>query len=266
MPRKRYQREEEEREQLPEGVERFDVPHDPSSEAVVVAACITNRSVRTMVLRRLRPDHFLSPPLAAAVAGLKKLEEQNLDYDPVTMQRLVGDRVDVDFLARLVEHRPDPPAGLEFFIRCIEWDRQRVGAAHGPVSAFLGALKNPAEPPERVRALVKQLAAAFEGSPGAAKYLRDSAELARTQAEDIRQRMNGKAVYPYGIRGLDYFEPGARDESGNDLCGSPRVGRGSAPGLVTVVSMSTGEGKSTTLANMTLGFAKAQRRVLYCAW
>jgi hypothetical protein len=92
------------------------------------------------------------------------------------------------------------------------------------------ALKNYNEEPERVRALARHVADAFQGGAGRGRFLAVGEEVVRAQMAEVRKRIAGHATYTYGIKGLDFdLETGER-----------RVLPGPAPGQVTVFTAVSG--------------------------
>lgn len=222
------------------------VPRNGSVQAVVVAAAAVNRDARKLILSRLRPDHFTVPECAAAVDAMKQLEDLGLDWDPVAAQAKVGDRLDVDFVRAIVEQRPDVPDNLEWYVKQVEWDALRWKLARGPAAQLFAALQDPRATPEQVRLLTKNAHDAIDVGTSGARYLLQG--VAAKQAAEIRQRMQGQAIYPFGVQCLDVYERSAVDEHTNEsLAGTPRMVPGAKPGLLTVVSGRSGEGKALAL-------------------
>ena len=156
----------------------FKVRHDATVEQVLVAAALVDRAARAKLAKVLpHHDKFHSPQFAAAWAYVLELERRNLDHDPALMGRLVGERVDSEYLGKLLEAQPDPPADLRPYVDALLWDDVRVRAAKGPGSLLLEALADPSQK-ERTIALARQFAACFEGKAGAGRYLADGEELA----------------------------------------------------------------------------------------
>lgn len=245
----------------------IDVPHSPVNEQVVLAAAMADAGARRKLVARVRPEHFLVEAYRAAWAALQELERRGLEFDLATLQQVVGSALDVKALALLCETRPDPPEApnLDLHVEALYWDRQRAVGVAGPLSALIEALRKPSEAPERVRALARGVAEAFAGA-GAGQYLRAGAELVGATMAEMRRRVDGHACYTYGVEGLDFYEPGAKDERGRDVGGRRRMVPGAAPAKVTVLTGISGGGKSTVAARMALGFRRQGRRVLYGAW
>jgi len=261
MPRRR--REEGEEEKRPETVE---VAYSPVNEQVVLAAALVDSEACERLLKKLRPEHFLVELYRAAWAALSEMGRRRLEFDWATLQQLGGDRVDTRQLQELVGLRPDAPAAanLDHHVQALYWDRQRAVAVQGPLSALLEVLRKPSESPDRVRALARQLAQSFDGT--GAGYLRNASDLVVAASREMEKRISGLACYPFGIEGLDRYEQGARDEKQRDVSGRFRLIPGAAPGEVTVLTGTSGSGKSTVAFHVALGLRRAGRRVLFGAW
>jgi replicative DNA helicase len=224
------------------------------NEVVVIAAALADADTRAQLARRLQPDHFLVDEHRATWAVLQEMVRRGLGYDPATFRTLSAGRVDASYVSTLAELRPDLPPNLEHHVGNVLWDRQRASAAKGPVAALLEALRNTREQPDRVRALARQVASSFDGA-GDRANLHEPGELVSGHMAEVRRRVAGHACFPFGVDGLDVDESGRR-----------RLLPGAAPGMVTVVTGVSGSGKSTFTAHLTLGLARAKRRVLYGAW
>lgn len=232
----------------------IDIPNDPINEQVILAAQIVDPEVRKRVVKLFPSDAFYAPQHQAIQAALAELERRKLAYDPATLQRLSPD-VDVRILETLAASRPDVPDNLEFHLDTLAWDWQRARATQGPLSAFLEAIQNPKELPERTKALARAVANSFEGSTGSGKFLRDPKEVVRQAITKLRSRVEGEAYYPFGIEGLDYYEDGTR-----------RIRPGASPGTISMVTALSGSGKSTLTGHLILGSARQKRKVLVGAW
>ena len=233
------------------------VQYDAVNEHVVLAAVIADFDGEAgKLLRQYGPETFFVREHRSAWATLQELQRRQLKYDPATFSRYASSDCPVEYIAKLVEMRPDAPGNLEHHVDALLWDRQRASIANGPVGAFLEALKNPKEEPAKVRALARHIADSFQGGTGRGRYLVDGTEAARSQMVEVRKRVAGHTAYTYGIQGLDFdLETGER-----------RVLPGPAPGQVTVFTAISGGGKTTAAARTTLGIARKRRRVLYGAY
>jgi hypothetical protein len=233
------------------------IPTDVVGEQVLLAATLADwRGSGAGLLDRLQPDLFTEPRHRVLWGALRDMRQRRLEYDPATVLRLTGDRAAADYLAGVADARPDPPADLDFHVGNVEWDRQRVNLATGPLPSLLEALRDPAAEPDRVRALARSVGESMAGGTGSGRWLHDQTGIVREQMAEVRKRVAGHASYPYGIRGLDVdLERGAR-----------RIIPGAAPGMVTLVTGCSGSGKTTLTAHLVLGLARQGRRVLYGAW
>jgi replicative DNA helicase len=236
------------------------VRHDPVNEQVVFAAALVDKTVRDKLADRLQPDHFLVPMHKTGWKGVQELHHRKLEFDAATFQQIVGsDSFDVNYLAQLVDARPYAPANLEFHVETLLWDKARYTASTGPIASLIDAIKDPRETPERVKALARQVPESLEGYKDRS-FLHDGRTLVMSQMDDIRERRRGRAHFPFGIDGLDYFEP----IEGEKL--KKRLIPGAAPKKVTVVVGTSGSGKSTLCANFVLGLRRMKRRGLVGAW
>jgi replicative DNA helicase len=227
---------------------------DTTNEQVVIAAALVDPEARLQLARKLQPDHFLLEEHRVTWAVVQEMVRRKLDYDPATFQTLAAGRVETSYIASLTSIRPELPANLDFHVEGLLWDRLRAGAATGPVAAFLEALKNPREMPERVRSLARQISQAFDGS-GERRFVHDAGALVRDQVNEVKMRMSGHACWPFGIDGFDYFEDGRR-----------RLLPGAAPGKITLITGVPGGGKSTFAGHIALGLARQRRKVCFGAW
>jgi len=232
-----------------------EIPHDPINEQIVIAAAVLDAPTRTKLVGRVRSDLFVAEGHADLWLALQELQRQTLEYDPHTLRQLSGGKVDLDYLGRLLTAHPIVPPNLGHHLAMLEWDHARVDAVRGPISAMLAALRDPVSAPERVRALARQVAAAFDGQ-GDRRYLRDPEQLIAETMASIEKRRDGHACWAYGIDDLD------TDKETNEQ----RLIPGAAPGQMTVVTGVPGSGKSTVTARIALGMARQKRRVLYGAW
>lgn len=238
----------------------FVIKTDSVNEQVIIAASmVADEETRNRLLTRLQPEHFQIEEHRACWAAFIEMKNRKLVFDAATLQSMAGDRVRVAYVLEMSELRPEVPANLEYHVDALMWDRKRVTAAKGPLAALLESLRNPTEAPERVRALARSIAQAFEGH-SEKQYIYDPQALVAEQMNAIRKRLQGHAVYPFGIMGLDYYEAGI------DAQRVRRMVPGAAPGQVTMITGVTGSGKSTLTANITLGFKRQKRRVLFGAW
>jgi replicative DNA helicase len=230
---------------------------DPLNEQVLLAAALLSVDVRKEAVGRHPPDVFLTDEHRSLWSAIREAVHRGLECDPATLAKLSDGAVDVGFVAELLQQRPAVPdlKTLSYHVEQLLWDRQRHVALTGPIAGLLEAIQK-SEGPERVRALARQVGGTFDGW-GDRRYLHDPEELVREQIEDVRRRGAGRATYPTGVRGLDFF----------GLDGAQRrIIPGFAPGLVTVVTGTPGSGKSTCTARFCLEQARMRRKVLVGAW
>lgn len=235
------------------------ISHDPVNEQVILAACIANDGVRDKLIGQLRVDAFLVPLHRQIWNGLLELSHKKLAYDPATLQQILGQTFDMTFVVQLQEARPDVPTNLDHHVKLMLWDQARFKAVAGPIASLLAAIKDNRTEPAHVRGLAKQVSSSFEGYEER-KYLRDGVEVVREQVLDIRERMAGRACYPFGLNGLDYYERGHRLE------GASRLIPGCKPGKVSVIVGVPGGGKSLLTTRLMLGMARLKKKVLCGAW
>lgn len=268
MRRRRIEDEDERRGRAapsPSVGEKVVIPHDPVNEIAVIAAAIGDQAILDKLLRRILPDHFIAREAREAWAALGEIRRRGLAVDRASLSATAGESV-AAFLVEVT--RTAPPGNVDWHVSNLLWDSARATAARGPVPSFLEALRDPKAEPERVRSLARQVALSFEGHEDR-RYLHDPAQLVREQMLEIEARVGGHASFPYGLPGLDWFDP--------DLSGigtKRRMIPGSAPGQVTVLTAISGGGKSTVAANMAIGMAFPEgvesdapgRKVLYGAW
>lgn len=235
---------------------------DALNEQVVVAAALVSPEFRATAAREA-PEVFLVPEHKIIWSAVRECVRLGLSPDPATLSRLSNTEVNVTYVAEILQARPHPPASkdLLFAFEQLRWDKQRHTVLTGPTNAFLESVRK-GEEPARVHGLARAIASSLEGW-GSRKHLLDGEELVRKQVIEIRERMSGKAVYPFGLKGLDYYEPSPGQDPKTV---KRRILPGAAPGLVTVITGSTGSGKSTFTARLALGLMRQRRRVLYGAW
>jgi len=234
------------------------VPIDPINEQVIIAAACCSKEAADALLPAYPPDFFFAKGHARMWEVLRAMHAQKLYYDPATVAQMSGGDVDVKYLEELVRERPAPPPNLRHHVGNLRWDRARVEATRGPLSALHEALKDVTSKPDRVRALSRQLADALDGY-GSDGYLRSGAAIAREHAAELERRRAGEACFPYGIPGLDVYTEGVKQ-------GQPRMVPGAAPKKTTLFTGVSGSCKSTMAAFVALAQAGMRRRVLFGSW
>lgn len=251
-------------------IESVKIPVDPVNEVVLLAAAIVllgQEPDAAAQLLRIPADSFFGKGHAEAWAALQELLRRKLAYDPATVRQLAPG-VDTDTLDQYVQARPEPPPNLSHHVDRVKWDRARVECVRGPLTAFIESLKDSNAEPAAVRALVRQMSGSFDGF-GDKRYLRDPQALVREHSRELTERREGLAVYPYGIAALDTYGPGdlrlnrGKEES---IAGKPRMVPGAHPRDITLLTATSGGGKTTVAAHMMLKQYKARRHVLYGAW
>lgn len=252
--RKRSEAKSRPQREIPKPEYDIDTPNDPVNEQVILAAMLVDQETCDRLLPILPPDAFYGDEHRALRDAIGEARRKQLALDPATLQRLVPD-VDVRIPERLMASRPDVSDNIDFHVDLLLWDWRRARAAQGPIGAIVAALQDPKATRDKLRALGRQVADAFEGDSDRSTFIRDPKEVVRQTMTALRKRMAGEAHYPYGIDGLDYYENGKR-----------RLRPGASPGTIALVSALSGSGKSTMMAHLTLGIAKQRRKVLFGAW
>lgn len=252
-----------------EGGKTVEYFNDVGNELVVLGAALVDRATRKKLARTFStPDYFLTPENARAWDLVLELERRGLDYDEATARRVSPD-VDHRLLAELVEARPDVPPNLDFHVDELLWDRTKATALAGPLNGLLEALRDPKADRARIDALARQVPAVL--ARGGARLVRDARELQRDVLSMLDSRFAGRAVYPFGLDALDYFDSDeeAREAGFEVDEGEERVRRivpGAAPAMITLISAMTKVGKTTFLGSLILGIARQRRRVLVASW
>lgn len=230
------------------------VPHDPVNEAILLAAACVDVETRQILVDRIPADGMLVEQHRVIWSGIRETQHRKLDFSIATLQHLVGSKLDVAYLTDLLRTRPHVPENLDYHLNALRWDVQRAIAVTGPIHQLIEAVRNPREAPERVKALARAVGQAFEGH--GSTFLYKPEEVVREAMANIQERVDGYAVFPFGLEGLDFYLDSGRR----------RMIPGAFPGGVTVVTGTPGSGKSTSVARIALGIARQERRVLYGAW
>lgn len=230
------------------------IPFDPVNEQVVISAALVDTETRVALIKRITSDVFQDKTHKIIWATLTDLTRKGLEFDTATMQQLSGGEVSSEYVAVLMENRPEVPPNLEYHIDCLFWDQARVKLVTGPLAALLEAVRNPNESQERLRALAEQVPGALTDYKER-QYLLDNNDVIREMSKDLQARLEGKAVYPYGIPGLDKYEDG-----------STRMLPAAKPEQITVISGLSGSGKSTFTGWVGLGLARQKKRILWGVW
>ena len=232
----------------------FVVPHDTLNESIVITAAITgDAKTRDRLLSRFQVDHFIDEENRAIWSGLLEIKRRALVFSVDTLREVVGDRVNYGIVDVLFA--ADLPANIAYHEEKLLWDRQRVTAARGPLSSLLWALSDTTEAPERVLALARSIVEALEAGASSRQLIYTPEAIVSETMNEIRRRMRGEAIYPFGIDGIDKFESGEQ-----------RMVPGTAPGGITIVTGLSGSAKSTLCANIALAQMSLKRKTLYGAW
>lgn len=233
-----------------------EVPHDPLNEQIVIGAALASDKTRAKLVSRIRPDHFYGDGHPQLWAAVMEMQRRGLKYSAATVAQLSNGTVSATYVQQIEAAYPSVPPNLLHHVTALQWDVTRVTAVRGPISTLLKALKDPATPPDKLRALARQVSTSFD-SVGDRRHLRDPVALADEMVRALRDRRTAsQAVFPYGLDGFDWDV----DE------GKYRVVPGADPGGVTVVTGVPGSGKSTLVARVALAQYRMKRRVLFGAW
>jgi len=226
---------------------------DTVNEQIVLAVALAHPTIRHGLVRRFRDGvPFIDKMHVSLWEVIVAMAGDNLEFDPATVQSYAGDEI-ADYASELVALRPDVPPNLEHHVRALEWSIQRYQAVNGPLAELILQLRDPHTPKEAVTEAAKRLSTAFTNGQSGALY--DTASVITEQMVDIDKRVRGRAVYPYGIDGLDV------DENGEQ-----RIIPGAAPKRITLVTGVSGSGKSTVTDRIILGQIEQGRRVCIGAW
>lgn len=244
--------------------ELFKIEHDLLNEQIVLATAITDPVARGELLKRVKPDHFVVDEHSAIWTAMLDANRRRLEPTAATLAQLGAGVVDQRYLSDLAAMSP-VAANVGHHLEQLLWDAGKVRAIKGPLASLLDALRDPKSSPQRVRALAEQLPTAFAGA-GSRSFLRDSDKLVKEHARTIALRMQGHAVFPFGVAALDTYGPTDVDRQGNSLHGTPLLIPGAAPKQVTVVTGISGGGKSTVTSLLALNLARQGRKVLFGAW
>jgi archaellum biogenesis ATPase FlaH len=229
---------------------------DPATEQVVLAAMLADADVRRRIVRSIPPDRWQVPAHKAAVAALAELERRQVAYDPAAVRRLFPD-VDTAYLAELYGSRPEVPADLEHYVEGVRWDGLRADAVRGPIASLLEALVDPLTEPARAKSLARAVGEMFGAWKDVARVL-PPRDVHAALSRELRERAAGRAVFPYGIPGLDVYQDEPREPY--------RLIPAARPGKVTIITGTSGSGKSTLACRIALGQARQRRRTIFGAW
>lgn len=224
--------------------------YDASNEMVVFRAAIADETARRYVVRRLSASEFLAPGHAPYFGALKRLEDENLAYDPEVMRRFVaeeGGDADGSYLREL-ERTAKVPENLEWHVATLAWDATRARVLEGPVDQLIEDLKDPKADAERVAATARGIAKSLEARAGR-RAIRRPEELHRSYVAEVRARRVSKKTFPLGFAALE-----------------EKLTEGTKPGRTSVWAGLSGSGKSMLMAEILIRQARLGRRPLLCAW
>lgn len=249
----------------PSGLQGRELVFTPNhhGEQVLIGAALASNEYARAAVQRHPPERFLVDEHRRIWRAVAEACRRQLDLDPATLNRLSSEHLDIQYLADLMGARPQVPdqKTIEFHEEQLCWDHQRVTALTGPISTLIEAIQK-GEPPERVRALAKACGESFEGDAGRLHPAPPGVVVEELVAE-LRGRREGRAVYPFGLDGLDFVDPNPNMPVEG---WQRRLIPAASPGTVTVVTGLSGSGKSTLTARLVLGLARQRRRILYGAW
>lgn len=224
--------------------------YDAGNELAVLRACIGDRESRKRLVRQLTSADFLAPGNAVLFASLKRLENDNLVYDPEIMRRFVreeGGELEGSYL-REIERTAGVPDNLKWCVATLKWDATRARVLQGPLAQLVDMVVDPKASAELVAAKARSVGKALEVSTGGGA-LCNADELARSYIADLSVRVVSKKTYPIGF---DIMES--------------HLTEGMKPGRTIVVAGLSGSGKSTLMGEFLLRQARIGRHPLYCAW
>lgn len=238
----------------PQAAERMVVPHDVVNEQLLITAAVGSRDMMKFLVGRAAPDHFFGAGHAVIWEAFTEMVRKGLDFSPALLHQLSGGKADVGYLQKLVNVHVAAPPNIRHHVEMLHWDKARVELARGPMQELLKQLRDTTTAPDVLKSTARKVVTSLDGY-GSRRHLRDPQEIVREAMADIEQRRQGRAIFPYGLDGLDQYEDG-----------SWRMIPGCAPGQVTVVTGVPGGGKSTFTARMVCAMVDLKRRVLYGAW
>jgi replicative DNA helicase len=228
----------------------IEIPHDIVNEQILIAAVLVDSDARTELTAKLNPELFVEPAHFAVWAAMRKMRQQGVEFSVATLHQACAGQIELEYLERLQQSYPEPPASLGHHSALLRWDAIRAGAVRGPVADLLKALRDSLAPREKIRSIARQISGAFDQITDR-QFMLDPMVLARSHFEEMRCR----TVWPYGIEGLDKYESGDH-----------RLIPGAAPGKITLITGVSGAAKSVIAAMITLAQARMRKRVLYGAW
>lgn len=231
----------------------INIRFDTTNEQIILAAMLAHKGVRRGLCRRFRESVPFTDKLHTMLWGaIVAMDSEGLDYDPATIQTYT-DIECAEYAAELVERRPEVPPNLEHHVHLLEWSIKRFNAVNGPLAELILGLRDPHCDRATVIDAAKRIAITLD--MGRSGSIFDTEAIITEQSNDLVRRMQGRAIYPIGIEGLDRFE----DDT-------PRIIPGLAPKQITVVTGVSGSGKSTITDRIILEQIKRGRSVCIGAW
>jgi len=231
---------------------------DVGNEQAVLAAAMLVPEVRKKYARSISPETFLVPDHRPIWHSIQECERLGIEWTGAVAKRICGDTLKPELLKNVLALGAAKDAA--FHVEELQRDKARHAASTGPLASLIQALRDPTSAPDRVKALARHVAQAFD-QVTTRSTIRDPAEVVRQVMLQVEAAARGDVYPPLGIPGLDFFKDGRR-----------RILAGSGPGLVTIITARTGCGK-TTVANQCLlgqegveGRAGGQRRCLLGCW
>jgi replicative DNA helicase len=235
------------------GAAAIQIRFDTTNEQVILAAMLVHKGVRKGLCRRFRDAVPFSDKLHTMLFGaLVAMNEEGLEFDPATVQAYT-DAECAEYALQLVERRPEVPPNLEHHVLLLEWSGRRYQAVNGPLAELILNLRDPHCSKDNVVEAAQRLCNTLQRGSSGNVYNTESVII--DQSNEIARRMQGRAIYPIGIEGLDNFEDG-----------SPRIIPGLAPKQISVVTGVSGSGKSTITNRIILEQLARGRSVCIGAW
>ena len=255
-------------EKKPDPSEVVKVPLDTTSEAVLIAAVVKDERARERYLGSITSDYFFGDGHAAMWQALREIYRQELEYSPDVAGTFANGRFKPERLDDYVKAYREAGVNVKRHAEIVRWNRQKKIAAEGSVALFLETFRDAAAEPTAVQSAARKVLQAFEG--GDLRYLRRSKDVIDELMAELRERREGKALYPYGLPGFDCYGPDDFEETDSgsrvSIENKPRMVPGCAPGLITVITGESGSGKSTALDYIVRAQIERGRRVLWGSW
>jgi replicative DNA helicase len=206
---------------------------DIVAEAAIVGTCANDPLTFTKTQLKLRSEHFQSKHGRSAWEAMIACRRKGMGVEKAAILA-VSDEATEKYIEQCKSYAS--LANLQKHIANVLWDFARATVSRGPVRAFLEAITDMKAEPELVVSRAKQIVISLQNTGDRPHLLRPDALVTEAMRE-VEQRVDGHAVYSYGVSGLD-----AHDDF------RPRMVPGTAPGLVTVVTGISGGGKALALS------------------